>query len=217
MKRRGATLIVIVALAAAAAAVGVAQSLEELAQKEKARRKHASGAKTFTNDDLSKPSPSPSPEAEADPKAGRAVRRRIYQPSAGAVGGTPTETTEGQRTEGRRANEGGSEEPPSVDDAGAEAYWRDRMKAAEAAVRAAQKEVGQAQGKIDLSRKGVGQPLPIDGTQQLPLNPMLKPPDLVEAEAELAAAKTNLAAAQKALEDLREEARRKGALPGWLR
>lgn len=202
-----------------------AQGLGELAEQERARRRRQPDtAKVFTNDDLPQhaplASPSPSPSPTARPPAGPIRTTRVRPRTAPR---TPVAQEEQQpgpsEVEPTSEAQGPSPSPsaPAPDQAGAESYWRGRAQELRDAVAAAEKRVAEAQTRVDRSRKGVGQPLPIDAMSQVPPTPQLKTSDLVGAEAELEAAQAELARAQGALADLEEEGRRKGALPGWLR
>ena len=74
----------------------------------------------------------------------------------------------------------------------------------------------QAQAALDQTHAGLRQPLPGDAMRQVPRS-VATDGDRHAAETNLEAAKAELARAHKALEDLEDEARKKGALPGWLR
>ena len=223
MRRSWPIALLVLAVAAGA----YAQDLGELAEQEKARRrKQRDTAKVFTNDNLPQHAPSPSPSASPSPNA---------RPPAGATRATrPRPRTAPRAAAAQEEQPGQSEvEPPSdsqpsqapspspsapaPDQAGAEQYWRGRAQELRDAVAAAEKRVAEAQTKVDRSRKGLIQPLPIDAVSQIPPTPQLKSQELVGAEAELSAAQADLARAQSALAELEDEARRKGALPGWLR
>lgn len=223
MRRCGPIALLVLAVGAGA----YAQGLGELAEQEKARRrKQRDTAKVFTNDDLPQhapsPSPSPSPSPTARPPAGatRATRvRPRTAPRAPAAQEEQPGPSEAEPPSESQASPGPSPSPsaPAPDEAGAAEYWRGRAQELHDAVAAAEKRVAEAQTKVDRSRKGVGQPQPIDALKQIPPNPALKSQELVGVEDELAAAQADLARAQSALAELEDEARRKGALPGWLR
>ena len=97
-----------------------------------------------------------------------------------------------------------------------EAYWRGRATGLRNAIVAAEQRVKRAQDDYDGARKGNVQPLPIDAMSQVPPLPQVNP-DADRLQKELEDAKAALSQAQKALEDFEEEARKAGALPGWLR
>lgn len=178
------------------AAGGVSgQSLAEAAKREKERRaKVVESGPSFTDEDL---------------------KRR-------GEGGDATSGDAGDAT-GKTAGEGpgagksaGAKSGTPKAGAGDEASWRRRAKALRDAVAAAEAPVAQAQAALDKTQAGLRQPLPGDAMKQVP-PPTVSDGDRRAAEANLEAAKAELARARKALEDFEEEARRKGILPGWLR
>jgi hypothetical protein len=173
------------------------QSLAEAAKREKERRaKAGSSGPAFTDEDLKRRG-----EGEASASG-----------DAGDSSGRPAgEGSTGDKTTGSK-----SFTPKARADAGDEAYWRRRAKAARDAVAAAEAPVAQAQATLDQTQAGIRQPQPGDALKQVPPSPVADG-DRRAAEANLAAAKAELARARKALEDLEDEARRKGVLPGWLR
>jgi hypothetical protein len=210
-------------LLAAVAQSAPPQDLGEAAAKEKARRKKVAGPATvYTNDDLDKgkpsPSPSPSPEVAPAPPAGAAAppargRRRV----GGGVNPPPPPQQPPSGEVRPETDEQGSG-PPGVGSAGAEAYWRGRADAARTALADAEKKLADVQARYDATRKVAGiQPLPIDALRQIPPNAQVKTEELIRAENELDEAKKAVDAARKAITALEEEARRKGAPPGWLR
>ncbi len=88
----------------------------------------------------------------------------------------------------------------------AEAYWRRRVAQARA-------RVAEAQAKHDALQRmiRVGQPAMYDANGKRVIYSVYQMKERADAAA------AELAETQKALEDLLEEARRAGALPGWLR
>lgn len=184
------------------------QSLEELAQKEKARRKAIKSAQTFTNDDIAKPSPSPSPQAEPSGPTGKAPRR-TYQPSAPVQGGGSANVGGGVEAERPRSTEGG--EPPAGD--GGEAYWRARAQALHETQQKTQGSIAALEARIaelQLDRD----PNPPD---QLDPNRLQKrDAERLKAIEDLEKARTSLAGTQQALTDLADQARRKGAPASWV-
>ena len=171
------------------------QSLGEAARKEKERRQKAGPTgPAFTDDDL----------------------RGYAEGGAAAKGGAgaPDKSAAGEKASADKATKEGTARGGGG--AGDEAYWRARAKAARAAVAAAQARVAQAEAAAQATPAGIRQPQPGDALTQVP-PPLVTDADHRAAEAALAAARSDLEAAKKALADLEEEARRKGALPGWLR
>jgi hypothetical protein len=198
-------LLILVSVSLAVGAWG--QSLEELAQREKERRKAAkAAAKTFTNDDLAKPSPSPTPSADPAGAQGKAPRR-FYQPSAPVPGGGSSNG--GAEVERAQRTEGG--EPPAGD--GGEAYWRARAQALHETQQKTQQSIDALEARIaqlQLDRD----PNPPD---QLDPNRLQKrDAERLKAIEDLEKARTSLAGTQQALTDLADQARRKGAPAAWV-
>jgi hypothetical protein len=173
-----------------------AQSLAELAQKEKERRaakakdgKPASAApKVITQEDLDQAKAS-RPEGEApapDPASSEPDLPARNRPGARSPQGLPDDSNER---------------------AVLEKSWKTRAEVSRAAVRAAEQAVASAQN----TRNALG-PVPV---------PTLDPLDWGKqvglADTRLAAAKAALQAAQKNLESLEEDARKAGIPPGWIR
>ena len=208
----------------AAVLIAVAQSaatqdLGEAAAKEKARRKKVAGPTTvYTNDDLDKgkPSPSPSPSptvAPAPPTAGAPpARGRARRAGGGANLPPPPAANREVRPETEKEGEGPSG-PPAPSSAGAEIYWRGRAQELRKTVSDTEKQISTLEERI----------------QQLQLDRDPNPPDLMDPNRlqkrdsermksidEVEKAKANLGAAQKALADFQEEARRKGVPAAWV-
>jgi hypothetical protein len=171
------------------------QSLGEAARKEKERRQKAGPTgPAFTGDDL-----------------------RGYAeggPAAKGAAGAPDKSTAGEKPSGDKATKDGTARGGGGP--GDEAYWRARAKAARAAVEAAEARVAKAEAAAQRAPAGIRQPQPGDALRQVP-PPVVTDANRRAAEAALAAARSDLERAKKALADLEEEARRKGVLPGWLR
>ena len=192
-----------------AATVG-AQDLGQMAQKEKAKReaKEASAkaakpgakapeAKVYTGDDLAGYAPKAAPAAATDEDGAP------LPPPAEAAGAPAPSIQLPSDEAGSRATEDAAEQ------ARQERSWRQRAQAARNAVTAAEKELAAAQkAKASL---GIG--------------PQVPDPELLarfsgqvrEAEERVTRAEATLAVAQTNQVNLEEEARRAGALPGWLR
>jgi DNA repair exonuclease SbcCD ATPase subunit len=103
-------------------------------------------------------------------------------------------------------------EPPFVPTASREPYWRGRAASARAAITSAEARIKDLEQRLsalrnDLSPTGVQDPNRLQ-TQQA---------EMQKVTEELTAAQRELDRARQALSDLEEEARREGALPGWLR
>ncbi len=116
---------------------------------------------------------------------------------------------EGQPVEGEKT--AGGEKKKEEDPAAQETYWRGRKDAADAGIQDAQARVNQLQSEINsLTTSFYAE---ADGVGQRPL---------IESERasridELKAAQQALEDAKAGREDLDDEARKAGALPGWLR
>jgi hypothetical protein len=195
-----------------------AQDLGEAAAKEKARRKKVAGSATvYTNEDLDKgkPSPSPSPSptvAPAPPAAGApAARGRPTRRVGGGVYTPPPVTTPPRDVNPEAETPG--EGPPAPSSAGAETYWRGRAQELRKAVSDTEKRISALEARI----------------QQLQLDRDPNPSDLMDpnrlqkrdserlkAIDEVETAKGTLSAAQKALVDFQEDARRKGIPRSWV-
>jgi hypothetical protein len=169
-----------------------AQSLAEAAKREKERRaKSGPSGPAFTDEDL-----------------------KQHGEAAVSTSGDPADAAGKAAGEGASGDKSGTTRSPAG--AGDEAYWRGRAKARRDAVAAAEARVAKAQAGADNTPAGIRQPLPSDAMKQVPRSTATDSAHL-GAEAELEAAKAELARARKALDDLEDEARRKSILPGWLR
>jgi len=188
----------VLALGLLLAAGGVSgQSLAEAAKREKERReKTGPNGPAFTDEDLKR----------------RGEEEASTSGEAGDSAGKPA----GEGTGGDKPSGGKSFTPKARTGAGDEAYWRRRAKARRDAVAAAEARVAQAQATLDQTQAGLRQPLPGDAMRQVPRS-VATDSARRAAGTNLEAAKAELARARKAVEDLEDEARRKGVLPGWLR
>jgi hypothetical protein len=120
---------------------------------------------------------------------------------------------DGASAEGN-AVEADKEPPPDGPGASGESYWRTRAARVRAALDAAEARVAKAEEASAQASSGLRQPLPADALKPVPPSVV---PDGAKSEGELLAARRELERARKAKTDLEEEARKKGALPGWLR
>lgn len=204
-----------VALLAASAAG--AQGLGDAAKREKARRaeaKPAEPAKVYTDD---------------------SVRGEPSHGTYSAPGGTSAPAPDASGSAASRDARTPAAPPPS---GSGEAYWRDRATAARAAVERAEKAVRDAEAKETAMGPTIpGQTAAPCAQGAAPGRPgesvtglrdrgkttvtcdaeTLHILDGQKAHAETEAAHARLAAARKAVDDLEDEARKAGALPGWLR
>jgi len=182
-----------------------AQSLADVAKREAERRaKSASGAvKSYTNRDLAS-------AEEGEEPTGSAAAERSSTPGGHA----------------QRASS-----PDTGSSAADEAYWRSRAESARSRVKSAQEKVARLEG--ELRRAGGASPGPLpgacaEGRVQTGAGLTGKSyrvcdPNVLQAQEgqrvnqELERAQEDLARARAALEALPREARRAGALPGWVR
>lgn len=180
----------------------LAQSLAEVAARDRDRRARmgSPSPRVFTDDDLRKdavetsPSPSPSPSPGASPAA-RPKGWKAPSPDAPLVGSSPAPTP-----------------LPERDRAADEARWRAMARERRDAVAAAEARVAALKARLvalrnDLGPTGTGDPFRQQTLQA----------ETARATTELEAAQANLVRARQALADLEDDARRAGALPGWVR
>jgi hypothetical protein len=182
--------------------LAVSQDLGEAAAKEKERRKKlpASG-KSYTGEDLEQGRPAPSPTPKAAPPSSALAPTAA---SRGRVRRTPA-TASAPREE-RSETETEQSEPTSATNVGGETQWRDRADRLRKEISDAEKRIADLDARI----------------KQLALDRDPSPPDLLdpnrlqkrEAErmksvTEVEALRARIETARKALDDLREEARKK--------
>jgi hypothetical protein len=168
------------------------QTLGELAESTKKKRK--GGSHVYTDDDLKKHAPDARPLPQAAGGAPAAA--------SGASGGG-----EGSGEGG----EGGEGSGGRVGDRGDESYWRQQAAAHRAAMQRAERRIEAAQSRInalmsDVVPTNVGDPF-----QQQTLEA-----ERAKARQELEDAQKELELAEDAFHAFEEEARRKGVPPGWV-
>lgn len=93
-----------------------------------------------------------------------------------------------------------------------EAAWRRRAQAARDRVSAAEKKIAELQAKIEGLRSDLSPTNVMD-----PQREQTRQAEIASTQSALEAARAELAAAQKAIADLEDEARRRSVPPGWLR
>ena len=178
--------------------LGAGQGLGGASAKEKQRRtrdeKKAKPAKTYTQDEVLSLPPVENPGAASDSGAATST----FQSSSGsAPGSAPRRSTRGT------AASGDSEGNARARDEG---RWRERANA--------------ARERIDKARRMVefweGLHL-VPGYRYVDRSGQPVAGSVAELQGKTAAAKAELAAAEKALENLQDEARRASIPPGWLR
>lgn len=176
-----------------------AQSLGEAAAREKAKRdkQGPSATRVITDQDLkaSRPPPKPGQGTESGDAASRSGRGG----SGSEEGGTA------HRSSGVREGESTS----SQDD---EKFWRQRAQNQRKAIAAAEKSIESSQDRM-ARLMADREPVALSDPNRLQTIENLKR----ETQQALERAQRDLAAAQKGLQDLEEEARRKSVPPGWLR
>ena len=198
--------------AAALAGPALAQSLAEVAARDQERRARqgSPSAPAYTDADLrASPSPRPSPSPSPSPISWKGAPAKPIgwkapvSPSPAAASRTaapsPLPTPEApDRSAQERAQ--------------LEARWRATARERREALARAEARVAELEARItalrnDLSPVGLGDPNR-EQTRQA---------DIGQAQRELEAARVALATARKAVDDLEDDARRAGALPGWVR
>jgi len=179
----------------ALAGLAGAQSLGDAARKERERRDKVRetqpSARTLTDDDLASTKGALANDPEAAPPQ---TTEAEEGGESSASGGPPTSRGLRQAV------------PDAVPPAGGEEHWRARAAQARGRIAEAQRRNEAFQRMIRF-----GQPARYDETGRrviFSVERMKEKADAAEAE---------LRAAEKALEDLLEEGRKAGALPGWLR
>lgn len=161
--------------------------LVKAAKKEKERRAKVEAKKTLTNQDIEE------------------IRKK--QP----ISGIETSEGEGAADETADAGDKTGEKKEAVDPTQTEEYWRARKQETDSRVKDAQARVDQIQSEINsLTQAFYAES---DGVAQRPLIET----ERIERIKELEAAKKELEEARAASEGLEDEARRAGALPGWIR
>lgn len=196
-----------------------AQSLGDAAARERDRRARQSpGAPSYDDYDLQKgkpPSPSPSPSPHPSPAArtgtppprvlrgGRVAGSRPPSP-APAVTPSPSAPAATATPEVPAAPSSGPE--------ASEAYWRARARDLRDALGNAERQVAELEARVNALRNDLAPTNAMQASRE-----QHRRAALGQAVADLEQAQAAVARARQALEDLEDEARRKGALPGWLR
>jgi DNA repair exonuclease SbcCD ATPase subunit len=194
------TLLSVLLLIMAMPVVSPAQSLGEVAKKEeeKQEKKKKSGkppakVKVYTDEDLKK-------ARESETGALTVLPENPNLEAASSASSTDDDEVvsgEGRPAGGRRRTE---------------AYWRGRATRLREAVDEADGKVRDLESRISAIRNDMN---PVN--TQDPNRLQSRDRELREAMDSLDAARREAETARKALADLEEEARRAGAMPGWLR
>ncbi len=192
MKRLLATVagLVFLLVFGTAVSAGPAQEKEQEAGEKKETQKK------YTNDDLKK-----WPSSSSSGSEGRPAVPEGEDADAGNVEADP----------GQPEADPWDSVGVAIDSEGrGEAYWRQTMTEARAALANAKKEHDRLQGEMDRNQ--------VDFTAiDDPAARALVHTRIEELFTELSLAEQTLENAEAALRDLEEEARKSGALPGWLR
>jgi hypothetical protein len=175
------------------------QSLGELAEDAKRKRKKAT--KVYTDEDLKQRAPAASPSPGASTSRGSGAARGESGGDFGSEGG-------GREGGGREGGEGG----PAGGDRGDEAYWRSQVESRLGAIRAAQQQVEAIQNRLNALNSDL-----LPGGAADPFRQETLEAEKAKARQELEEAKLQLERAEDAFQELEEEARRKGVPPGWVR
>jgi hypothetical protein len=200
----------------------LSQSLGELAEQQKAKRKNT-GAKAYTNDDLERdkasPSPSPSPSASPDAQPGSSPaagpKARFKVPQAAAPGQPATAAQPEARERPPQPSEGeSSEEAKAKAPRNDEEYWRGQRSAREKAIQGLEdliKEVERRLGELASdTNPNAADVMDPDRLRKRDVERREKAEQLERAKGDLVAARQHLAG-------LDEEARQAGVPPGWVR
>jgi len=212
MRRLVATL-----MAGALAAPVLGQSLAEVAARDKERRARQGSKSTpaYTDSDLrASPSPSPSPPPSPSPSP----ISWVGAPARSVGWKAPVSPPPAAASPAPRTTAPAPTPPPEVPDRSAqeraalEARWRAVVRQRREVLAKAEARVAELEERItalrnDLSPVGLGDPNR-EQTRQGGIG---------QAQQELEAARAALATARKAVDDLEDDARRAGALPGWVR
>jgi hypothetical protein len=208
------------------------QGLGDAAKKEKARRSADQAkdpAKVYTNEGIlptgeDQPSRGTFNAVETPPTTSTAAPTTTAMPRSRAAATAPP-------TQSEAAGAPEASASPSADKG--ESYWRSRVQQAQSAITAADRKVKELEAQAAREQR-MGDARPIDcTTERRPGEAFTAWRDRALAQSKkceqaaastpaaastlLEAARRDAAAARKALDDLYEEARRAGALPGWLR
>jgi hypothetical protein len=180
-------------------------SLGDVARQLKAQRaKSQEKSKVFTNDDLATLSPSPG-HAPASPAT----------PSTTTNEAKPEEKP-AKETSGKEAEKESAETTPAKtgEETHGEKYYRDRMSKLQDQLDIHQRELSVLQQKLGQNQM-MYYPDPNKGLLQQSGPTAMS--DVYNLQDDIAKKKAQIAADQEAIDDLREQLRREGGDPGWLR
>jgi chromosome segregation ATPase len=176
------------------AAHGWAQSLGEVAKREEEKKKKSgkppATAKVYTDEDLKKAR-----------KSGTSAVN--FLPENENTSSSSSSSSSGADQERSGGDEGGG---------GGEKYWRNIAKQRREAVQEAEQEVKTLESRIAALRNDMS-----PTNVQDPTRLQTQGRDLQKAQEDLEAARHELEQARQSLANLEDEARRAGAMPGWVR
>jgi predicted RNase H-like nuclease (RuvC/YqgF family) len=181
-------------------------SLGDLARQLKAQRaKSQAKPKVFTNDNLPTQSPSGEPSAASPAKS----PSRIIQEAKS--GEKPA-----QKTGGNEAEKESTKAPPADtgEQAHGEKYYRERMSKLKDRLEIDQRELSVLEQKLGLNQMQY-YPDPNKGLLQESGPTAMS--DIYKLQDQIAKKRSEVAADQQAIDDLREQLRREGGDAGWLR
>lgn len=188
-------------LASSVATAAAAQGIGDAARKERSRRAAAPAkepAKVYVIDGSTSKDKGQSSDSAASPSGTQAGTAAASEPTLAAV---PTNSL----SEGATDSNGKSE-----------SYWRGRYASAQRAIDAADQRVKDLEAEV--GQYGPIPPGPTVGCYSAGCaGDAMRIQDGQKALRRLEAAKERAAGARRAMDDLQEEARRAGALPGWMR
>lgn len=200
----------------------LSQSLGEIAEQEKAKRKKT-GAKSYTNGDLDQGKASPSPSASPSASPGAPQPAPSSSPGPKTRFKTPPAPVQGQPAAGPKPQSGEHETQPSEREgpetkpkapAKDEEHWRAEREAREKAIhdlqdgiKALERRIGELQGDLNPNAADVMDP---DRLKK-------RDAELREKAEALERSKSALEQARQNLANLDEDARRAGVPAGWVR
>jgi len=172
---------------------GSAQSLGEVAKREEEKKKKSgkppATAKVYTDEDLKKARESGTSNVNFLPE------------------NENTASSSSSSSSGADDRSGGSE-----GGGGGEKYWRNIARQRRQAVQQSEQEVKELESRIAALRNDMS-PTNVQDPNRL----QSQGRDLQQAQEELAVARRQLEEARQAVANLEDEARRAGAMPGWVR
>jgi len=186
-----------------------AQSLGDVARQEQARRKSTSSGKVYTNDDLRS---SPAPATTTPSSSGGTVTGDAKSSAtADAKDGTKSDSTpavDGKGADGKSTDAAGDKAKSK--EAEDEAAWRKRQKTI-------QESLDRARTFADALQSRINGLTAEFAAKDDPAQRSLVATERQKALTELDRVKKEIQQHTQALDDLREEARKSGVPPGWLR